>query len=65
VFYTANTNPTPQYTPTCSFLVAGNATLGFFNPNDSQANPSQFSPASCALNYGTPMPNVQAAQLVE
>jgi hypothetical protein len=62
VSYTANTNP--NYTPTCTMLIAAHLTLGFLNAGDSQANPSQFSNASCS-SYATPLTEVQAAQLIQ
>jgi hypothetical protein len=62
VFYTGNTNQ--AYTPTCTILIAANLTLGFLGSGDSQANQSQFSNAACT-NYATPLPQVQAAQLIQ
>jgi hypothetical protein len=62
VFYTGNTNP--NYAPTCAILVAANLTLGFLSSGDNQANPSQFSNGSCS-SYATPLPEVQAAQLIQ
>lgn len=62
VFFTGNTNQ--AFTPTCAILVASNLTLGFQGSGDSQANPSQFSNTSCS-SYATPLPEVQAAQLIQ
>jgi Flp pilus assembly protein TadG len=64
VIYEANTNPTSSYTPSCSILVAASLTLGVRDPADNQANPTQFADNGCA-SYGTPVPNVEAAQVIQ
>jgi Flp pilus assembly protein TadG len=64
VFYEANTNPNPIYTPACSILVAFSLTLGAVNVSDNQANPTQFNDGGCA-SFGTPVPNVQQARVIE
>jgi hypothetical protein len=64
VVYEANTNPTASYAPTCSILVAASLTLGVMDPADNQANPTQFADSGCS-NYGTPVPNVEAAQVIQ
>jgi Flp pilus assembly protein TadG len=64
VFYEANTNPLPLYSPACSILVAGSLTLGALNVSDNQTNPTQFDDAGCG-SFGTPVPNVQQAQVIE